>query len=818
MKSRFWKIGTVIMMMAFILTSLLPGGMVRAADTASYLYVKIVSSDQPTITPKTTFNLSLGLSNTTSGAISDMAVSIASGDFGFSDGRTIVQVAGTIAGNGDLGISLPMIYLGEGSTSALGLTFSYKVNGGTTEYQTLNVRINGVKAATVDNSPPAEPKMTVSNQTIPEITAGQDSTITFDVKNTSYAQANDVTITPDLGTGLDGKVTLGSGTFLPSGFTLNAATTSQITLRIKADYAVTSGTYPITLNFKYKGSTGTTAYTATQTVYIKVVNTAVKPDLTISGPVMTPAMIALGKDLKLDFTVKNEGTLTAKNVSVSLTGLDGKTFIYKDSQLAKSVGTLKGSATGTVSYQYVVSGKAEAGSYPYTLVISYTDTDGTVKKIEQSYSLYISATGEAVVGDADLQIDAINYPTAGVKAMQDFKVTFNVVNRGNNKANKVKITLKSSGALVSKTSTILTKQTVAAGETIPVSYTLTSSKDITTQNVPLVFEVSYVPNGQTEAVTFEQGLGVFVEGALSPEEAKKSVPKIIVSRYQADPVIVNAGEEFNLDISFLNSHPTKTVQNIKVFLTVNENTSELGNIFTPVNASNTFYIDAISPKGTYDTSIRLYTIPDAKPKTYSVTVNFDYEDQDGNTYTSTELIGINVTQPTKLESSDIVPPMEAYVGQQFPLSFNFYNTGKVKVYNLMVKLEGDFTTDNPTYYVGNFESGAQEYYEGYVTPNAAGQLMGKAIISYDEPSGKKVTIEKAFSVNVVDMGANGGMVDPGMVDPGMVDPGMVPEKTGLFSNKYVLYGAIGGGILLVIIIFVVIRGILKKRREKLDEI
>ena len=75
-------------------------------------------------------------------------------------------------------------------------------------------------------------------------------------------------------------------------------------------------------------------------------------------------------------------------------------------------------------------------------------------------------------------------------------------------------------------------------------------------------------------------------------------------------------------------------------------------VFTPVGSSNTFYIDAISPKGTEDRTIRLYTIPDAKSKTYNVTVSFGYEDAEGNPYTAEKSSASPVYQPARFELSE----------------------------------------------------------------------------------------------------------------------------------------------------------------------
>ena len=127
--------------------------------------------------------------------------------------------------------------------------------------------------------------------------------------------------------------------------------------------------------------------------------------------------------------------------------------------------------------------------------------------------------------------------------------------------------------------------------------------------------------------TFKQYAGVNISNPKKDKEGEseddknKSKPKIIVSKYVCDPLIVMAGEEFDLNLSLMNTHKDKGVKNIKMFLTLAEETSseteKSGNIFTPVNSSNTYYFDAIPPKGTVDKELRLYVVPNAQPKTYT---------------------------------------------------------------------------------------------------------------------------------------------------------------------------------------------------------
>lgn len=227
-----------------------------------------------------------------------------------------------------------------------------------------------------------------------------------------------------------------------------------------------------------------------------------------------------------------------------------------------------------------------------------------------------------------------------------------------------------------------------------------------------------------------------------------SKPKLIIEAYKIEPNLVKAGENFTIKLSFLNTHKTKRIENIKIFFTVDEQTEESGNVFTPVNGSNTIFIDSIGPKGKAHREITMYTVPDAKPKTYTITANLEYDDNEGQEIIATELIGVPVVQKARLQLGEINVSPETYVDEPFPVSLEFYNTGKVTLYNLMVKLEGDFTTENGSYFVGNFESGSSDFFEGMVIPNQTGPLKGNLVFTYEDSTGKLIEQKREFSAKI----------------------------------------------------------------------
>ena len=193
---------------------------------------------------------------------------------------------------------------------------------------------------------------------------------------------------------------------------------------------------------------------------------------------------------------------------------------------------------------------------------------------------------------------------------QNFTVSFDLKNTGAVAAKDIVVTAEGvdSTAVVPKSASMKNIQSLAPGSSASLSFTFAGTSQSATQNQAIQFTVEYTSGG-TAKTTFKQYAGVNISNPSKEGEENTSKPKIIVSNYSCDPLI----------LTLMNTHKQKAVKNIKMYLTLAEETSsetqKSGNIFTPVNSSNTFYFDSIRPKGTVNKALRLYVVPEAQPKT-----------------------------------------------------------------------------------------------------------------------------------------------------------------------------------------------------------
>lgn len=94
-------------------------------------------------------------------------------------------------------------------------------------------------------------------------------------------------------------------------------------------------------------------------------------------------------------------------------------------------------------------------------------------------------------------------------------------------------------------------------------------------------------------------------------------------------------------------------------------------------------------------------------------------------------------------------PESVAVGEEANITCSLYNTGRIKLYNVKAKFEGEGLTGKEIF-VGNIEPGATGSIDGIVTAN---QEMDetkkcKVVISYEDEAGKSASMEKEFSLTV----------------------------------------------------------------------
>jgi len=108
-----------------------------------------------------------------------------------------------------------------------------------------------------------------------------------------------------------------------------------------------------------------------------------------------------------------------------------------------------------------------------------------------------------------------------------------------------------------------------------------------------------------------------------------------------------------------------------------------------------------------------------------VTLTVAYEDSQATAFTLTESLLLQVTQPVSFEFDEPDIPQTANVGDTLPLNLNVFNTGRSKLYNVMVKIEAPGLLPEGSAFVGNMDAGTSGTAELYVFVGTLAMSQGE---------------------------------------------------------------------------------------------
>ncbi len=756
--------------------------------------------------------VTLKCTNKTTSALTEVHAAVdPSSDF---SGKTAdTQIYGTLA-VGDSGKEadngIQLTYGGTGYYLVLNLT--YKIGAGE-YYEQKRVYISNVEPKADAPGPSSDtstyiPKLgIISTNNIPTINAGTSQMVTYQVRNTTPYQARSVKATLKMVDEQKAPLVLDNLDLRQFDDLINGNETKDMSFTIGILSSAPAGLYALKLNFQFSSAYNNSPPDTSETVYIRVKNDNGAPELTVNS-----VAVRRGNDsssIFLDLKIKNLGDYTAKDIKISLKGLKSGGLTTVNSTDIKYLNKIAGSVVETVSYQLQIPASAAAGSNELSVKMDYKDEAGTSYSDENQIFVPI---GNSEDSKPSIGFGKIVSPQGVLTANKDFQVALDLINNGGTTAKNIKISLTADKEIITKSLSpiYLDKLDPKAAKT--VAFKLFATDEAVTRNYPLAINIEYEDLFGTK-YTASQYIGVYVENGTT-----KSVPRIIVDKYSIDPPSVQAASDFKVKMSFLNTSSVTGVSNIKVTVSSDDGT------FTPTDSGNTFYLDGIPSKKNVERELLLHVKPDAEQKSYILTVNFEYEDEKGNPFTSKETISVRVLQNPRLMTGEITLPPETIAGQPLSIYVDFYNMGKSTLYNMMVKAEGNFQGQNLSYYVGNFESGRTDSFDTSITPTSPGALSGSVVFSFEDANGKATEIRKDFNVNVTAMPQQGPMLDEnGMpVDKGAVMVnGMPGGMQGNMPGKKtsILVYVIPAVVLIVgIIIFIVLRKRHKRRKEmSLDE-
>lgn len=549
-----------------------------------------------------------------------------------------------------------------------------------------------------------------------------------------------------------------------------------------------------------------------ETVYVRVeVANAKDPAIEIRKvDSLWPTGVEAGKSFQVGFQVINTGDAVAKNIKIKIDGLKDDGITLASGLTTSDITRLEPKQSTYITYNLKTNKTIKPGSFMLSLKYSFvgelspSSTPPTTGDYE--FTIDVLKSSEE---PSNLEFKDVTFPTGTILRNQSVSIGFNLVNTGKTPINDIKVTATSTATdgLASKSISTVNTKVINPNAMNYYKFDFIVTPAAQTMNYPVELKAVYTDDDGVER-TVTQNTGVFVK---APKEGtgteNSSTPKLIIEEYFFTPDIIEAGKPFTMHLTIFNTNANKTVKNIKLFLTsdAQEKAGEQqggqapssASVFTPIDSSNTFFIDSIAPGKRVDKEITLTTVPDTAAKTYTIVANFEYEDAKAEKFTSTEQIGVPVVQQAKLGLGEILAQGPYTVGMESPLSLEFYNTGKATLYNVMVKITGDgFTTDTPTYYKGNFTPGSSDQFSCNITPTEAGQKKATITFTYEDSTGNTQEKKEEFDFTVEDM--------PEMSEDEMAPPApQGPSKGAIIGIISAIAAAVVAAVLII-----------KKRKNK----
>ena len=299
---------------------------------------------------------------------------------------------------------------------------------------------------------------------------------------------------------------------------------------------------------------------------------------------------------------------------------------------------------------------------------------------------------------------------------------------------------------------------VANGESVSLVYSFSIRKDAYTGFYPIKLKISYRESVDGDIQSVEDEFYVHVKNKEEKESENtakgdfnandRSRSRIIVDSFRTEPEQIIAGEEFELIAVMKNASDSITASNI-LFSFESEKVSE-SPVLSTVSGANSIVVNSLGAGKTTEIRLRFKSKAGLDPKAYALTIKEKYDSPDFKNAEESVVINIPISQIARVGIGTITAlPDTVSVGSDTSVNFSVNNTGKVTLYNTMVKLESSYIKPVDMY-LGNIKAGESKVADMMVsvTGMSTEDEKIKITISYEDEEGKVSTLEKDMDLTI----------------------------------------------------------------------
>ena len=361
---------------------------------------------------------------------------------------------------------------------------------------------------------------------------------------------------------------------------------------------------------------------------------------------------------------------------------------------------------------------------------------------------------------------------------------------------------------------------IAVDETVSLDYSFAIREDTYTGYYPISMKIYYSDSSTgSELANYETKFYVRVHNKEKEDEYEefnehdRTKARLIIDGFTTNPETIVAGEAFELILNVKNA--SSSVPASDILMTVESEKASESPVFSTEAGSSSVSISSLGAGQSQEVRLRLSSRAGVDQRSYGLTFKAKYDSPEFKNAEETMTVDIPIRQIPRLNTGTFeIMPEAISVGEESNVMFGINNTGKVSLYNVMVKFEADSIQSTDTY-VGNIKPGETGNVDCMVTGAAPTADEGKikVTISYEDENGEVSKEQKEMSLFVSEpMPLEDDLMNEGMEDFPVEEPGFLEKYSSVLLP--VSLGAVA--VLTMILVGIAVRS--RKRRKEQEEL
>jgi len=361
---------------------------------------------------------------------------------------------------------------------------------------------------------------------------------------------------------------------------------------------------------------------------------------------------------------------------------------------------------------------------------------------------------------------------------------------------------------------------IAVDETVSLDYSFAIREDTYTGYYPISMKIYYSDSSTgSELANYETKFYVRVHNKEKEDEYEefnehdRTKARLIIDGFTTNPETIVAGEAFELILNVKNA--SSSVPASDILMTVESEKASESPVFSTEAGSSSVSISSLGAGQSQEVRLRLSSRAGVDQRSYGLTFKAKYDSPEFKNAEETMTVDIPIRQIPRLNTGTFeIMPEAISVGEESNVMFGINNTGKVTLYNVMVKFEADSIQTTDTY-VGNIKPGETGNVDCMVTGAAPTADEGKikVTISYEDENGEVSKEQKEMNLFVSEpMPLEDDLMNEGMEDFPVEEPGFLEKYSSVLLP--VSLGAVA--VLTMILVGIAVRS--RKRRKEQEEL